>query len=262
MINFIKYHGTGNDFILIDDRHSLHELKTDAIRKFCDRRFGIGADGLIQLRNSKGYDFEMLYFNSDGMPGSMCGNGGRCAIAYAHSLGLIKDSSNFTAFDGPHKAKIISLNPYVISLHMNDVRNIESNQEFIFMNTGSPHYISFIDNVNEIDIVNEGRKIRYNERFKKEGTNVNYVQEKDGALHVRTYERGVEDETLSCGTGVTAAVLAAAYSGRNISSGCVVYTPGGKLTVYFKKDGSGFSDIWLEGKAEKVFMGEIKLSEF
>ena len=259
MISFVKYHGTGNDFILIDDRQTLHELSAETIRKMCDRHFGIGADGLIQLRNKKGYDFEMLYYNSDGLTGSMCGNGGRCATAFAHSLGLINDRSKFIAFDGPHESKIVSFNPYVISLHMNDVQNIENNSDFIYMNTGSPHYISFIDSVGNLDVVKEGRKIRYNSRFNQEGTNVNFIQEKDGALHVRTYERGVEDETLSCGTGVTASVLAAAFAGRNISSGCTVFTPGGKLTVYFKKTESGFTDIWLEGNAEMVFAGELKL---
>ena len=133
MISFVKYHGTGNDFILIDDRKTLLEFNTEAIRNLCDRRFGIGADGLIQLRNKNGYDFEMLYYNSDGLPGSMCGDGGRCVTAFAHSLGLIKDHANFYAYDGVHEAKLVSLNPVVVSLHMNDVKNIESNNEFIFM---------------------------------------------------------------------------------------------------------------------------------
>ncbi len=257
MISFIKYHGTGNDFILIDDRKTLLELKSEAIRKMCDRHFGIGADGLIQLRDKKGYDFEMLYFNSDGQTGSMCGNGGRCATAFAHSLGLIQNHAKFIAFDGAHEAKIISQKPYIVNLHMNDVMNIEINNEFIYMNTGSPHYVCFIDNVNEADVFNEGKKIRYNERFKKEGVNVNFVMEKDGALHVRTYERGVEDETLSCGTGVTASVIASVISGKNISSGCIIHTPGGELTVYFKQNGKTFSNIWLEGEAMKVFEGEL-----
>ena len=259
MISFIKYHGTGNDFILIDDRQSLHELKTETIRKMCDRHFGIGADGLIQLRNKEGFDFEMLYFNSDGFPGSMCGNGGRCATAFAHSLGLIKEQANFIAFDGPHEAKIISKNPYIVSLHMNDVSNIESNSDFVFLNTGSPHYVCFTDHVANVDVINEGRKIRYNERFKKEGVNVNFVEELEKSLLVRTYERGVEDETLSCGTGVTASVIASVVSGKNISSGCLIHTPGGKLTVHFKQDGKSFSNIWLEGNAEMVFEGEFPI---
>ena len=261
MISFIKYHGTGNDFILIDDRKTLLELKSEAIRKMCDRHFGIGADGLIQLRDKKGYDFEMLYFNSDGQTGSMCGNGGRCATAFAHSLGLIQNHAKFIAFDGAHEAKIISQKPYIVNLHMNDVMDIEINNEFIYMNTGSPHYVCFIDNVNEADVFNEGKKIRYNGRFKKEGVNVNFVMEKDGALHVRTYERGVEDETLSCGTGVTASVIASVISGKNISSGCVIHTPGGELTVYFNQNGKTFSNIWLEGEAEKVFGGTMSVNE-
>lgn len=261
MIAFVKYHGTGNDFIIIDDRQTRYDLKAGTIRKMCDRHFGIGADGLIQLRNKEGYDFEMLYFNSDGSPGSMCGNGGRCVAAYSHSLGLTGNIIRFTAFDGLHEAKIVSLNPYVVRLHMNDVEQIENSQEFIFMNTGSPHYISFMENIHDLDILKEGRKIRYNERFINEGVNVNFVSVKNGVLHVRTYERGVEDETLSCGTGVTASVLAADYSGKNITSGCIVHTPGGELSVYFKKEGLKFSDIWLEGKAEMVFEGTMTLIE-
>jgi diaminopimelate epimerase len=256
---FVKYHGTGNDFILIDDRRSHYEIDAGTIRKMCDRHFGIGGDGLIQLRNNVEFDFEMLYYNSDGLPGSMCGNGGRCAMAYAHSLGIIKEYARFKAFDGIHEAKIISKNPFVVSLHMNDVTNIEINPGFIFMDTGSPHYISFINNVEKADVINEGKKVRFSDRFKKEGTNVNFVEEKDSGIYVRTYERGVEDETLSCGTGVTASVLAAAVSGKIISSGmkCKVITPGGNLMVYFKRDGNNFTDIWLEGEAQPVFTGEI-----
>ena len=257
MIPFVKYHGTGNDFILIDDRKSKYDFKKEDIRNFCDRHFGIGADGLILLRNSNKYDFEMLYYNSDGLEGSMCGNGGRCVTAFAHTLGMIDTKAKFSAFDGVHESQIISVKPYVIKLHMNDVKTIEKNPDFVFLNTGSPHYVCFKDNVNEIDIINEGRKIRYNERFKKEGTNVNFVNVSDSGLFVRTYERGVEDETLSCGTGVTAAVLAASASEKNVKSGCKVQTKGGMLAVFFNLEGNGFSDIWLEGKAEEVFKGEI-----
>lgn len=257
MIPFVKYHGTGNDFILIDDRQSLHSLDTQLISKLCNRHFGIGADGLIQLRNKKKFDFEMLYYNSDGLPGSMCGNGGRCIIAFAHSLGMIKDNAIFSAFDGTHEAKIISLDPYVVSLHMNDVSEIENNPQFIYLDTGSPHVVRFVHDVNEIDVISEGREVRYNNRFKSNGTNVNFVELRDGNLHVRTYERGVEDETLSCGTGVTASVIASSFYNKNITTGCTVFTPGGKLKVYFYSDGNRFSNIWLEGEAEMVFSGEI-----
>ena len=261
MITFVKYHGTGNDFILIDDRYSLQSLSSEVIRKLCDRHFGIGADGLIQLRNKDGFDFEMLYYNSDGLKGSMCGNGGRCITAFAHSLGIIKEKAIFSAFDGTHEAKIISGNPYIVSLHMNDVTEIEDNSEFIYLDTGSPHVVIYVEDVKAIDVIGPGREIRYNKRFKEAGTNVNFVQEVNGDIYVRTYERGVEDETLSCGTGVTAAVIASSFSERNISSGCNVFTPGGKLKVYFEIEGNRYSKIWLEGKAEKVFNGEVSTEQ-
>ena len=212
---------------------------------------------MILIRTKKDFDFEMAYFNSDGMPGSLCGNGGRCAVAFAHSLGIIKEHTSFIAFDGEHKANIIQTNPYIVKLQMKDVDQIETNATFTFLDTGSPHYISFRDNIDSIDIVNEGRKIRYNDRFKKDGTNVNFVEIKEGELYIRTYERGVENETLSCGTGITAAVLAASFTGKINSDSCLVNTPGGKLTVFFKKNGDRFSDIWLEGPASMVFKGEL-----
>jgi diaminopimelate epimerase len=255
MISFIKYHGTGNDFIMIDDRATNMNLGTEKIRLMCHRHFGIGADGLIQIREKQGYDFDMLYFNSDGLPGSMCGNGGRCSVAFAKSLGLIKTTARFNAFDGPHEAKIISDNPTVVSLHMNDLSSIEVNSAFTLLNTGSPHYVTFTDHVEELDVVNEGRKIRYADRFVKEGTNVNFVELKDDCLYVRTYERGVEAETLSCGTGVTASVLAAAKKGLIKKSPYNVITPGGRLTVHFIKKDSSFTDIWLEGETTVVFSG-------
>jgi len=259
MITFFKYHGTGNDFILIDDRKSRYRFSNEAIAKLCDRHFGIGADGLILLRDKQGYNFEMLYYNSDGLPGSMCGNGGRCCVAFAHSLGLLNETAKFIAFDGKHEAQVISSVPYVIKLQMSDVDKVESNNEFVFLNTGSPHYISFTDDVKTLDVVTQGKKIRYGDRFKKEGTNVNFVKINGDELYMRTYERGVEDETLSCGTGVTAAVLAASMKSENIKSGCIVHTPGGMLKVFFRKNETGFSDVWLQGKAEAVFKGEINI---
>ncbi len=255
MISFEKYHGTGNDFIMIDDRDSRLNPDTETIRLMCDRHFGIGADGLILIRKAEGYDFEMVYYNSDGNRGSMCGNGGRCSVAFASELGLVKDEADFLAYDGRHKAKIISRKPYVIRLHMNDVKEIENAGTFSFLNTGSPHYVEFRKNVSDMDVVVEGRKVRYNERFRTEGTNVNFVEPENGQLNIRTYERGVEDETLSCGTGVTASVIAAAQNGIITSSPGRVFTPGGSLMVHFVKDGNGYSDIWLEGEAVRVFSG-------
>jgi diaminopimelate epimerase len=257
MITFVKYHGTGNDFILIDDRKTMHQLSAEQIKSLCDRHFGIGADGLIQIRNKKDYDFEMLYYNSDGQVGSMCGNGGRCAVAFSHSLGLIKENATFLAFDGNHRAKVVSQNPYIVKLEMKDVTKIEKTGEAIVMNTGSPHYTTFVEDLKELDVFNEGRKIRYSARYKIDGTNVNFVEQKNGLLFVRTYERGVEDETLSCGTGVTASVLSAAFLNKIDSNKYNVITPGGDLVVYYNKDQNGFSDIWLEGKAQAVFYGEI-----
>ena len=257
MIHFYKYQGTGNDFILLDDRNENHSFSSEKIKKLCDRHFGIGADGLILLRNKVGFDFDMLYYNSDGLPGSMCGNGGRCAAAFAHSLGLTTKKINFNAFDGSHQAEILKENPYSVRLHMNDVLKIESNDAFVFLDTGSPHYCCFVKNVNEIDVIHEGRKIRYNERFKKDGVNVNFIEQKGAELLVRTYERGVEAETLSCGTGVTASVVAASFTKKIRGSSCKVVTPGGILHVYFSIESGFYKDIWLEGPAEEVFRGEI-----
>jgi diaminopimelate epimerase len=259
MMTFTKYHGTGNDFILIDDRITKLNISPENIKKLCNRHFGIGADGMILIRNKMGYDFEMLYYNSDGLPGSMCGNGGRCSVAFAHTLGIIKDKTVFVAFDGVHEAVIISAEPYVVKLHMNDVREIEKGTDFYFLDTGSPHYITFRSDLDSLNVLAEGRTIRYNKRFNVEGTNVNFVVIKNNELLIRTYERGVEDETLSCGTGVTASVLAASIHSNTISSGCKVHTPGGILNVHFKKSGNGFTDIWLEGEATKVFEGQIKI---
>ena len=257
MIRFYKYHGTGNDFILIDDRNKIHSFKTEEIKKICDRHFGIGADGLIQLRSKRGFDFDMLYFNADGLPGSMCGNGGRCVTAFAHTLGIIDKHVHFNAFDGSHNAEILSVKPYNIRLHMMDVMKIENNTSFIFLDTGSPHYCCFVNNVSEIDVEAEGQKIRYNDRFRKDGVNVNFIEQKGNELFVRTYERGVEAETLSCGTGVTASVIAASYAKKISGSSCLVATPGGKLRVDYKMEGEYYNEIWLEGHAELVFQGEI-----
>lgn len=256
---FFKYQGTGNDFILFDDReHSFNEKDEALISRLCDRRFGIGADGLMLLRNEPGYDFRMVYFNSDGRPSSMCGNGGRCLSRFAVDISATaKNEVHFLAVDGPHEAII---GPSTVKLKMNDVNEIENGNGFFFLNTGSPHYVTFSDNVPQTDVFEEGRSIRYNERFRKEGTNVNFVGAEKGGIFVRTYERGVEDETLSCGTGVTASAIAAAVKGIATSAEkCNVHTPGGKLTVHFHREGNRFTDIWLEGPATFVFKGEIEI---
>lgn len=256
-IAFVKYQGTGNDFIIIDNR----ELKFDRsnkslVAKLCDRKFGVGADGLMLLQTKIGYDFEMVYYNSDGNESSMCGNGGRCIVEYARTLGLVKTKANFLASDGEHEALV---KPGFISLKMNNVSKVEMNAAYSYLNTGSPHYVAFVSNVKEYPVFSEGKKIRNNERFYEKGTNVNFVEKELNELFVRTYERGVEDETLSCGTGVTAAALVAAL--KNVSTGqdyCDVKTLGGSLKVKFiKHEDNSFTDIWLEGPATYVFKGEV-----
>jgi diaminopimelate epimerase len=263
-LNFFKYQGTGNDFIIIDNRNNVFEKKDAVlIAKLCDRRFGIGADGLMLLQNYKDYDFEMVYFNSDGNQSSMCGNGGRCISAFAKNLGIISTNARFMAIDGPHEAVIggaIQNNSLVVKLKMQDVNEIEQTPEYLFLNTGSPHYVKKLDNITTLDVIGEARKIRYNERFKSEGTNVNFIEEKNGVIYIRTYERGVENETLSCGTGSTAAAIAADHIGLiNTANYCRINTLGGKLTVYFEKNGSGYKNIWLEGPTTFVFKGEINV---
>lgn len=256
-LSFCKYQGTGNDFVLVDNRdNAFGDTNVDKIARLCDRRFGIGGDGLMLLQNKPGYDFEMVYFNSDGRPSSMCGNGGRCIVAFAKRLGIIRDKAHFIAVDGDHDATV---KDNWVSLKMNDVRSVEINEDFCWLNTGSPHYVKFVNDIEHYDMFNEGRNIRYNERFKKEGTNVNFLERKGDVLFVRTYERGVEDETYSCGTGVTAAALVAALKGvATAEDHCRIKTLGGELNVRFKKNADGsFTGIWLEGPAEFVFEGVV-----
>lgn len=257
-ITFNKYQGTGNDFIIIDNRDMKFNRADNAlVAKLCNRRFGIGADGLMLLQSKIGYDFEMVYYNSDGNESSMCGNGGRCIVEYARSLGLVKVKANFLASDGEHEATIN--HPFYISLKMNNVSKVEMSGQYCYLNTGSPHYVLFVSNVKNYNVVEEGRKIRNNERFKENGTNVNFIEKELNDLFVRTYERGVEDETYSCGTGVTAAALVASL--KNVSTAtdyCDVKTLGGNLKVKFKKhEDNSFTDIWLEAPATFVYKGEI-----
>lgn len=258
-IDFYKFHGTGNDFILIDNRTGVFSKNdTNLIHKLCQRRFGIGADGLIllELPVHNDEDFNMVYYNSDGNQSSMCGNGGRCIVAFAKHLGIISSKAVFNAIDGKHSAIINSEN---VSLKMQNVKADDLNEKEIFLNTGSPHKILFCNEVGGVDVKKEGSKIRYSEIYSEEGgTNVNFVQqtEKDTFL-VRTYERGVEDETYSCGTGVTAVAIAVNALGKTQATTVYLETPGGKLKVSFEKSGSGFENIWLSGPAEYVFKGEI-----
>ncbi len=253
---FYKYHGTGNDFILIDNRTSiLSPNDTLLIQNLCHRRFGIGADGLMLLENADGYDFRMRYFNSDGKEGTMCGNGGRCIVAFAKFLNIITDKANFIAVDGSHKANItISNGVPIVSLKMADVSQIEQHDKQFFLDTGSPHFVQFINSHNSFDTYTEGKKIRYSERFKAQGTNVNFVSfNNDNSIQVSTYERGVEAETYSCGTGVVASAICTGI--LNNKTKFNITTKGGNLKVTFNRQQQSVTDIWLTGSAVCVFEG-------
>jgi diaminopimelate epimerase len=257
-IDFAKYQGTGNDFVIADNRDGKYAgLTKEQVAFICNRHFGVGADGLMLLQLKEGYDFEMIYYNADGGKNSMCGNGGRCLVAFAKELGVITTQSHFIATDGPHEATIDDRNH--VELKMKDVSFIETHEGYSILDTGSPHYIKFVENTNLVNVCNEGKAIRFNERFGNMGINVNFVTVRPNAIEVRTYERGVEDETLSCGTGVTASAIAA-YADSTEPQNITVKTPGGTLNVKFKPTGnSKFEDIWLCGPATFVFRGTINL---
>jgi diaminopimelate epimerase len=257
-IPFYKYQGTGNDFILIDHRQPFLQLSTQDIHAMCDRHFGIGADGLMLLEEAEGVDFKMVYFNSDGRESSMCGNGGRCITSFAKHLGLIQSEAEFLAIDGHHQARVLDHGE--ITLHMKDVTELIAHETYFELNTGSPHYVAYVDHLSELDMKKEGALIRYSPKFKEEGINVNFIDQiADAYLNVRTYERGVEDETLSCGTGVTACALVHLKDISGIQS-IQIKTPGGLLNVRRNYQGHGtYDDIWLTGPAEFVFKGEWKL---
>lgn len=265
-MKFWKYQGAGNDFIMVDQREKqwLTRADTERIAHLCDRRFGIGADGLILLEMKSGFDFEMIYFNADGRESTMCGNGGRCIAAFAHHLDIVGEKCLFHAIDGPHEAIIRAENAdnCWVELKMIDVQQVEQDKDAFILNTGSPHYVQFVSRLDQKDMVSEGRAVRYGERFKQEGINVNLTEfNPDGTLQIRTYERGVEDETLACGTGVTAAAIAA-FIRQKAPLGdfeIPVHARGGDLAVRFsaQTDGS-FSQIWLCGPAVRVFEGTIQ----
>ena len=257
-IPFYKYQGTGNDFVILDNRlGNFTQLTSVEVAFLCDRRFGIGADGLMMLQQKEGYDFEMVYYNADGNEGSMCGNGGRCLVAFAKDLGIIEKTAEFLATDGFHEAKVLE-NGWV-ELKMKDVDAVEKYEDHVVLNTGSPHYIRWENDIAKTAVFEEGKRIRYSPRFSKVGINVNFVQVHEDALSVRTYERGVEAETLSCGTGVTAAAIAAS-SNTNGHQEKKILTPGGELKVKFDKiSDSSFENIWLCGPATFVFSGTIEL---
>jgi diaminopimelate epimerase len=265
-MQFYKYQGAGNDFVMVDQRQQqwLTRADTATIAWLCDRRFGIGGDGLILLQQSSGYAFEMVYFNADGRESTLCGNGGRCIVAFARDLGIVSTNCHFTAIDGAHDAVISATDTprtVWVELKMGDISQVEQLPDAYVLNTGSPHYVRFVPDADALDMVAEGRAVRYNDRFKQEGINVNLARlHNTSQIDIRTYERGVEDETLACGTGVTAAVIAA-HLERNLSPGSYdipVKAKGGALSVRYRRtEDGGFTDIWLCGPAAMVFEGHV-----
>ncbi len=259
-IHFYKYQGAGNDFILVDNRKNMVDHhNVQLIAHLCNRRFGIGGDGIMFLQNKSGYDFEMVYYNADGQSSSMCGNGGRCIAAFAKLLGIVKNEADFLAVDGPHHAKISASGDWV-SLQMIDVDTITNDGEAYVLNTGSPHYITLANDLANKDVYHEGHAIRNNETYKANGINVNFVEPNGAGYFVRTFERGVEDETYACGTGVTAVALAMAKHHNQTGT---IETPikvlGGDLNIRFTYDGKVFTDIFLEGPAVMVFEGDVEV---
>lgn len=257
-IDFTKYQATGNDFVMIDNRIENTVFNDERlIQKLCDRKFGVGADGLILISEDPKTDFRMRYFNSDGKEASMCGNGGRSAVAFAKKLKLTSsDEVRFMAVDGLHEAIV---QEDIIRLKMIDVVGYEKVGKNYFIQTGSPHHIEFRSDLQNIDVLSEGRNIRYSEKYKPEGANINFVEYIDDLIHIRTYERGVENETLSCGTGSVAAAIATYLEYGSTEQCFNLQAPGGKLKVSFKKSAKGnFENVWLEGPAKYVFSGKIE----
>lgn len=260
-IQFYKYQGTGNDFVILDNRDKKFDgLTKNQIEFLCDRRFGIGADGLMLLNSHPNYDFEMKYYNSDGKESSMCGNGGRCLTKFAHDIGIILSDYKFIAIDGEHEASINT--DGTVALKMKDVNNVKYDHGNFILNTGSPHFVTLTNDVMHLDVFKKGRDIRYSDAFRGEGINVNFVQqtEEPDKIIVRTYERGVEDETYSCGTGVTASALVC-YHNDNGFNRVEVQTKGGQLSVEYDKIDDSYKNVWLNGPAVKVFEGSIEIPD-
>ncbi|PWL38613.1 diaminopimelate epimerase [Flagellimonas aquimarina] len=256
VLQFFKYQGTGNDFVVIDNRLELFPKNdTKLIAKLCDRKFGVGADGLILLEDDAESDFRMVYFNADGGESSMCGNGGRCLVAFANYLGVIDKETTFNAIDGLHYATI---EDDIVNLKMLNVSEIREKLMYVFLDTGSPHHVQLVENLKDLNVKSEGEKLRYG-LYGESGSNINFVRQSDkDSFDVRTYERGVEDETLSCGTGVTAVALAMHKQGKTASNRVSINTQGGVLTVEFLQQNGGYTDIFLKGPAKQVYKGEIE----
>ena len=258
-LEFYKYQGTGNDFVMVDNRSEFFPKENiDLIAHLCDRRFGIGGDGLILLENDKETDFKMVYFNSDGNQSSMCGNGGRCLVAFAKELGVIENKTTFIATDGLHHATVSE--DGLVSLQMIDVTEVQINPDYVFMNTGSPHHVQMVDDLENYNIKDNGARIRYGDLYGKAGSNVNFVKQIDETtFSLRTYERGVEDETLSCGTGATAVAIAMNVLGKTDASSVNLNVQGGKLIVSFDRYDNIFTQVTLKGPAKFVFKGTIEI---
>ncbi len=258
-LQFYKYQGTGNDFVMLDNRQNIFpKNNTKLVAQLCDRKFGIGADGLILLENHEKYDFKMVYYNSDGNESSMCGNGGRCLVAFAKQLGVISNKAEFEAVDGYHFATIDANG--IVSLQMKDVESINFQENYTFLNTGSPHHVTLVENVKNVDVKNEGAKTRYSNLYGKEGSNVNFVEQIDtDKFAVRTYERGVEDETLSCGTGVTAVAIAMNATNKTKSNQIELQVEGGNLKVSFECINGIYKNVFLIGPATFVFEGTFNI---
>ncbi len=256
-ITFYKYEGTGNDFVMIDNRQNIFPKNNlQLIEKLCDRRFGIGADGLILLENDSANDFKMVYYNSDGNESSMCGNGGRCLMAFAKSLNVIENEATFIATDGLHEATILENG--LVNLQMKDVSEVKIETDYVFLNTGSPHHVMLVDDLENQDVKTIGAQIRYSDLYGKAGSNVNFVKQiSENHFALRTYERGVEDETLSCGTGATAVAIAMNAIGKTNSHTIKLDVEGGQLEVSFDKVDDRYINVFLKGPATFVFKGEV-----
>jgi diaminopimelate epimerase len=261
-IDFYKYHGTGNDFVMIDNREGLFSKNnTGAIKRLCDRRFGIGGDGLILLEDDENADFRMVYYNSDGNESTMCGNGGRCIVAFAKHIGLIADETEFVAIDGVHTATIS--NDGIVSLRMKDVDSVKLEPQYAYLDTGSPHHVEFVEDLKHYNVKEEGAKIRYSDLYGKAGSNANFVQQATTDIFsVRTYERGVEDETLSCGTGAVAVAIACHALALSTSNSMQINVEGGTLKVSFDVDNGEYTNVFLTGPATFVFKGILESNQW
>jgi len=253
-VRFSKYQGAGNDFILVDNRElSFDRSNESLVAKLCDRRFGIGADGLMLLQSKENYDFEMIYYNADGREGSMCGNGGRCIVAFARDLGIITDKTVFLAVDGLHHA---SLKADLVNLQMIDVKDFHRDGNAYILQTGSPHYVEFVTNLKDKNVFHDGYTVRNNDTYGKDGINVNFIEPEGEGYFLRTFERGVEDETYACGTGATAAAMAVALQ-KDLEGDITIpiRVLGGQLYISFHKSGPHFTNVFLKGPAQFVFEG-------